>query len=154
MQNGEMMNVLRWLHLKTDEPSIKGGHLEKTMNSVTAEKRIGGTVLPPSSNQPISERFPALEEQEITLSFYAPGAQEVNVAGSFNGWQMDSTPLAHSATGNWIVRLMLRSGQYEYRFVVDGLWVDDPEALQHVANPYGGNNSVLMVPLADRAFLL
>jgi hypothetical protein len=50
--------------------------------------------------------------------------------------------------------LMLRSGQYEYRFVVDGRWSEDPRASQRVANPYGDFNSVLIVPLAVRTSIL
>ena len=104
--------------------------------------------------QPVSERFPALEEQEIILTFFAPEAREVNVAGNFNGWRPETTPLKNTGAGKWVVRLMLRSGQYEYRFVVDGRWREDPRASQRVANPYGGFNSVLMMPLAVRTSIL
>jgi hypothetical protein len=36
--------------------------------------------------QPVSARFPALEEQEIILTLFDPEAREANVAGNFNGW--------------------------------------------------------------------
>jgi len=104
--------------------------------------------------QPVSERFPALEEREIILAFFAPEAREVNVAGNFNGWRPDATPLKNTGAGEWVVRLMFRSGQYEYRFVVDGRWSEDPRASQRAANPYGGFNSVLMVPLEVRTSIL
>lgn len=97
--------------------------------------------------EPASERFPALEEHELTLTFFALEAREVAVAGSFNDWHPDATPLRNLGDGEWVVRLMLRSGQYEYRFVVDGQWSDDPRAPQRVVNPYGGLNSILTVPL-------
>jgi 1,4-alpha-glucan branching enzyme len=103
--------------------------------------------------QPISERFPALEEQEITLTYFAPLAMEVNVAGNFNGWRPDAAPLKNTGAGEWVVRLMLSSGQYEYRFVVDGRWIEDPQA-QRMANPHGGFNSVLTVPLSVRTSIL
>jgi 1,4-alpha-glucan branching enzyme len=104
--------------------------------------------------QPVSERFPALEEQEITFTVLAPEAREVSVVGSFNGWRPNATPLNNTSAGEWAVRLMLRSGQYEYRFVVDGRWSEDPRASQHVANPFGEFNSVLVVPLAVRTSIL
>jgi 1,4-alpha-glucan branching enzyme len=106
------------------------------------------------SIQPVSERFPALEEQEMILTFLAPEARQVNVAGHFNGWRPDVTPLKNTGAGKWVVRLMLRSGQYEYRFVVDGCWSEDPRASQRVANLYGGFNSVLLVPLAVKTSIL
>ena len=104
--------------------------------------------------QPVSDRFPALEEQEIILAFFAPDAREVKVAGNFNGWRPEATPLKNTGAGEWVVRLSLRSGLYEYRFVVDGCWSDDPRAAQRAANPYGGFNSVLLVPLAVRTSIL
>ncbi|MFZ0825861.1 MAG: isoamylase early set domain-containing protein [Verrucomicrobiia bacterium] len=88
------------------------------------------------------------------LTFVAPEASKVNVAGNFNDWRPEATPLKKTGTGEWAVRLMLRSGQYEYRFVTDGRWSEDPRASQRVANPAGGFNSVLLVPLAVRTSFL
>jgi 1,4-alpha-glucan branching enzyme len=104
--------------------------------------------------QPVSARFPALEEQEINLTYFDPEAREVTVVGNFNTWRPEATPLVSAGDGNWVVRLMLRSGQYEYRFVVDGQWIEDPQAAQHAANPHGGFNSVFTVPLAVKTSIL
>jgi 1,4-alpha-glucan branching enzyme len=104
--------------------------------------------------QPISERFPALEEQDITLTFFAEAAKEVKVAGNFNSWHPDATPMKSMGAGEWVVHLMLRSGQYEYRFVVDGQLSEDPRASQRMASPQGGFNSVLLVPLEVRTSIL
>ena len=108
----------------------------------------------PEPTEPISERFPALEEQEVVLTFYAPDAHMVGVAGSFNDWNPLANPLEHTADGEWSIRLMLRSGQYEYRFVADGVWADDLQSAQRMANPFGGLNSVVNVRLDDRTDLL
>jgi 1,4-alpha-glucan branching enzyme len=104
--------------------------------------------------QPISERFPAQEEHEIVLTFCAPAAKTVLVAGTFNGWRPEATPLEREGSGEWFARLMLKSGQYEYRFVVDGAWADDPQAIRRASNPHGGLNSVLRVGLDDTTELL
>jgi 1,4-alpha-glucan branching enzyme len=103
--------------------------------------------MPP--NQPISERFPSLQEQEVVLTFFAPSAKAVRVAGTFNGWRPEANPLEREETGEWATRLRLKSGQYEYRFVVDGIWAGDPKAEQHATNPHGELNSVLRVGLDD-----
>jgi 1,4-alpha-glucan branching enzyme len=95
-----------------------------------------------------------LEKQEAVLTFRAPEAKVVQVAGTFNSWRPEANPLEHTGSGEWSVRLTLKSGQYEYRFVVDGIWTDDPRATQSATNPYGGLNSVLKVGLADRTDLL
>jgi len=102
----------------------------------------------------VSERFPSLEEQEVIFTFLAPEAHAVHVAGDFNNWSSDATPLENTGSGEWSTHVSLRSGQYEYRFVVDGRWFEDPESAQRVANPYEGFNSVLTVPLSVRTSLL
>jgi hypothetical protein len=128
--------------------------VETPLKPKETRERADGKVNPQPQIQPVLERFPALEEQEITLTFFAPDAREVNVAGNFNNWRSDATPLKNTGDREWVVRLMLRSGQYEYRFLVDGQWTEDPGASQRVANPYGTLNSVLMVPLAVRTSIL
>jgi 1,4-alpha-glucan branching enzyme len=104
--------------------------------------------------QPVSKRFPAQELQEVVLTFFAPQAKAVQVAGTFNDWRPEANPARHLREGDWEVRLMLKSGQYEYRFVVDGVWTDDPEPGPTVPNPHGGRNSVITVQLDDRTDLL
>ena len=104
--------------------------------------------------QPVAERFPALEEQEMVLHHFAPEAQGVAVAGSFNGWNTEAAPMSNTGDGEWTVSLRLKSGLYEYRFVEDGRWCEDSRTTLRVANPFGGFNSVLPVPLAVRTDIL
>jgi hypothetical protein len=125
-----------------------------TMKPKTAPERTAGKDDSPPPIQPVAERFPALEEQEVIFTTLAPEAREVNVAGNFNDWRPEATPMKNTGEGEWVGRLMLRAGQYEYRFVVDGQWREDAQATQRVANPHGGFNSVLMVPLAVRTSIL
>jgi 1,4-alpha-glucan branching enzyme len=98
--------------------------------------------------EPISKRFPAEEEQPIVLTFFDPLAKNVAVAGTFNDWNSQATLMKNEGFGEWSAQLMLRAGQYEYRFVVDGRWTDDPLTSHRVPNPYGSSNSVLTVDLA------
>jgi hypothetical protein len=104
--------------------------------------------------QPIPERFPAEEEQAVTLAYFDPTAEHVAVAGTFNHWNAEATPLSRDDAGEWSVRLMLEAGRYEYRFVVDGQWTDDPRATLQVANPFGTFNAIIDVGLAVRTSIL
>lgn len=104
--------------------------------------------------QPIAKRFPAQEEQDVVLTCCAPQAKSVSVAGTFNGWRPDANPMEHTGEGDWVARLKLKAGIYEYRFVVDGVWTDDPEATDTVPNPHGGRNALLRLGLDDRSELL
>jgi hypothetical protein len=89
------------------------------------------------------ERFPNPDEGRICIGVYAPDAQSVFVAGSFNGWQPSAMPLEKQASGRWVIELTLDPGRHEYRFIVDGQWKDDPLSPAYVSNPFGGLNSVL-----------
>lgn len=111
-------------------------------------------MIQPRSIQPVAERFPALEEQEVVFTYFATEAGVVQVAGSFNGWRPEANPLVPTGSGEWSARMLLRAGQYEYRFVVDGAWTDDPRAPHRRANPFGGLNALLTVDLDDRTDFL
>ena len=75
----------------------------------------------------------------------APEAKQVYLAGSFNDWDATCRPLKQDAAGVWKTWLMLAHGEYEYRYLVDGEWVDDPACEEHRTNEYGTDNCVLRV---------
>ncbi len=82
----------------------------------------------------------------VTVRFvlFAPEAQQVSLAGTFNQWDPAATPLVRSeAPGVWTATLILPAGQHQYSFVVDGArWVADPAA-PAVDDGFGRRNSVL-----------
>jgi 1,4-alpha-glucan branching enzyme len=81
---------------------------------------------------------------QIHFKVMANGANAVSVAGTFNDWNPKGTPLSKSGDG-WDTTITLPRGRYEYRFIVDGKWLSDPNARESVPNPFGGSNSVLSV---------
>ena len=97
-------------------------------------------VVAPASTKP-ELRQPA----GVALELVEPAAKQVFVAGSFNGWKPEVTPLASQGNGRWKGDLRLTPGRHEYLFVVDGHWLPDPNARESVANPFGGRNSVITV---------
>ena len=75
-----------------------------------------------------------------------PGVKSATVAGSFNGWDLQSTPLVKDNNGGWKTTVLLPPGRYEYRFVIDGAqWFSDPGAKESVPNQFGSTNSVVTV---------
>jgi 1,4-alpha-glucan branching enzyme len=82
----------------------------------------------------------------VRFDFTHPTAKTVCVAGSFNHWQAESKTLHSSGVGHWYKETALAPGSYEYCLVVDGQWIPDPLARETVPNPFGGRNSVLIVP--------
>ncbi len=83
--------------------------------------------------------------QAVHLEFTRPGATTVCLAGTFNEWQPQATPMISLGEGRWAKGLVLPPGTYEYCLVVDGAWMPDPLAPENVPNPFGGLNSVLKV---------
>ena len=81
----------------------------------------------------------------VRFSLRMPHAEQVAVAGSFNGW---GRRIALHARGHglWTVRIPLRAGQYSYVFVVNGHQVmPDPHAEGYRPDGFGGRNSVIIV---------
>ncbi len=84
-------------------------------------------------------------EKNIEFVLHRPEARSVSVAGTFNEWNPQQTKLNKDADGVWKVTIPLKPGHYEYRFVVDGQWISDPNARDSVPNNFGSTNSVLDV---------
>jgi len=71
-------------------------------------------------------------------------ARSVCLAGSFNSWNMNGTPLSRGDDGVWRVKVTLPAGAQLYKFVVDGdQWTTDPRNPFTELDGHGGNNSVL-----------
>jgi len=87
----------------------------------------------------------AASQPTISIEFIKPGAKQVAVAGDFNDWKPERSPLIQIDNGKWVGDLNVKPGRHEYLFVVDGQWLPDPNARENVQNPFGGKNSVLIV---------
>ncbi len=74
-----------------------------------------------------------------------PRARSVRITGSFCDWSAKGLPLEHRQDGTWECHLELDSGEYEYRFIVDGAWLPDPHNTETIANEFGGANSKVIV---------
>jgi 1,4-alpha-glucan branching enzyme len=83
-------------------------------------------------------------KRRVRFSIEAPGAKEVSLAGTFNGWEARSRLLKRDERGVWSTSLTLTPGTYEYRFLVDGEWQNAPGA-EVAPNPYGTQNCVRVV---------
>ncbi len=83
--------------------------------------------------------------REFELSFTSPNATKVHIAGSFNNWNTQSTPMIKGKDGIWKIKLKLPLGRCEYKFFVDGSWIQDTANAESTNNPFGTNNSVINV---------
>ena len=81
----------------------------------------------------------------IRFSIDAPQASDVRVTGSFTGWSYEGIGLQRDEDGVWSHVVEVPAGEYEYRFILDGVWVKDPNNLESITNEYGQENSVVVV---------
>ena len=104
---------------------------------------------PEASRAAVAAAPDGLPRREVVVQYSDPGATDVRIAGDFNGWVPDrdvrSLVQAEGARRTWTKILCLAPGRYEYRYVVDGEWREDPDNPNAVPSTVGGRNSVLLV---------
>ncbi|MFD0863737.1 hypothetical protein ACFQ1M_16095 [Sungkyunkwania multivorans] len=91
--------------------------------------------------------YKAAIDEDGNAKFHLPGyldAQEVILAGSFNKWDEYAFKMNKNADG-WTLTLQLLPDSYQYKFIVDGEWMEDPHNPEKVPNEYGGYNSVMNI---------
>lgn len=72
--------------------------------------------------------------------------KKISVAGGFNGWNIDKTPLTGpNESGEYSAEVPLEPGKYGYKFVVDGKWIRDPANPDTEDNGMGDKNSVVTI---------
>jgi 1,4-alpha-glucan branching enzyme len=79
------------------------------------------------------------------FKLFAPQAKRVSLAGNFNNWNTRQLGAKKDSSGNWSVRLSLKPGRYEYKFFVDGSWVNDPRCSACVPNAFGTQNCIVEI---------
>ncbi len=76
-----------------------------------------------------------------------PEAQSAVVLGEWNGWNPDATPMKRGKDGSWSATVTLETGRpYHFRYLLDGRhWKNDEGADKTVRNPFGSEDSVLLL---------
>jgi hypothetical protein len=69
-------------------------------------------------------------------------AKVVAVAGDFNNWNQSQFLFVREG-GEWVCRVNLPAGAYQYKFIVDGNWLMDPQNPQTIYDRRGIENSIL-----------
>jgi hypothetical protein len=91
---------------------------------------------------------------EVTFTYRptrreAQTVKDVTVAGEFNGWDAFATPMTKQEDGTWAVTVPLKKGKGQWKFLVNGNWIQNMETVaerigpkpdRFVSDPYGGKN--------------
>ena len=84
-------------------------------------------------------------KRRVTFSLSAPTANEILLCGDFNNWDASAHPMKKDANGVWKKALVLAPARYEYKFLVDGEWRNDPNNDQTCPNSFGTQNNVINI---------
>jgi len=91
----------------------------------------------------------------VRVTFSMPaleGCETMTLVGDFNDWSETATPLARQADGSWQAKLDLENNRhFHYRYLVNGReWHNDWAADEYAANPFGADNSVVVLSDAEK----
>jgi chromosome partitioning protein len=77
---------------------------------------------------------------------YAPEAKSVRIVGSFNDWRpTEDCFMERGEDGTWSKMVRLPPGGYQYKFIVDDMWIADENNPNVADDSFGGRNSVLEI---------
>lgn len=90
---------------------------------------------------------PAPISNGIQFTISLPEAQSVAVAGSFNGWAVDTHRMLRQGTnGVWSVVIALPEGEHAFMYVINGkTWMAPPAAQDFVTDGFGNTNGIVVV---------
>ncbi len=83
-----------------------------------------------------------IKRRKVTFSLDAAEAGEVFLMGNFNDWNPKMHPMKADGNGIWNKTVIIPPGKYEYKFLIDGNWIEDPKNDQTCPNCFGTLNSV------------
>ena len=66
--------------------------------------------------------------------------QAILLSGDFTQWK--PVAMKKQRDGQFVVDVTVPSGTHQYKFLVDGRWVTDPDHSNWARNPFGTMNSI------------
>ena len=89
---------------------------------------------------------PRVASGSVIFAVDAPAAGSVYLTGEFTNWSREGIKIERDGDdGLWKVDVDLDPGEYEYRYIIDGVWIKDPRNVDSVLNEFGQENSLLIV---------
>jgi len=77
----------------------------------------------------------------------APEAEKVTIVGDFNNWNYAETEMKKLRSGDFKLTLKLSPDrEYKFRYLIDSRkWENDWCADKYIPNPFGGDDSVVVI---------
>jgi hypothetical protein len=97
-------------------------------------------------SDPTPDAAPACGEH--TFMYTNATAQTVLVTGSFTNWASappGALAMTSAGAGAFTLTKQLGPGKFSYKFIVDGVWLADPQNPSQENDGFGGQNSVIVL---------
>jgi len=127
----------RQIPKKTKKPGVAAN--QKKRSTSKRPVRTQGTA---RATRP-GHRVTSTTKKSVMFTLDAPSGLDVSVAGSFNDWKPQA--MTKGPGGLWRITVQLAHGTYEYRFLVDADYREDPNNPRKTQNEFGGYNSICNV---------
>jgi hypothetical protein len=113
---------------------------------VRREKAMAGQGTSVETPAPPPRREADREDRTVIFTIEAPVNADVKIAGDFNQWVPETLHFNNfHGRPAWQKLVHLAPGSYEYKYIVDGTWIPDPENDKTRDNLLGGTNSIIDV---------
>jgi 1,4-alpha-glucan branching enzyme len=86
-----------------------------------------------------------VERRRVAFTLEAPEAKRAILMADFNNWNAETHPMKKSKKGVWEKTVTVQPGTYEYKFLVDGEWQNDPKSGERCQNCFGTHNNVMTI---------
>ena len=96
-----------------------------------------------------------IKDGKVRVTFSMPpvdGCDSLSLVGDFNDWNETATPMERQLDGSWTVKLDLAANRhYHYRYLANrSEWHNDWAADEYAVNPFGSDNSVVVLTNGDK----
>lgn len=92
------------------------------------------------------KQSPTVQGNSAYFMLYDAKASRIEVAGSFNNWEMFTMFRKPDDPGMWGVRYdHLPPGEHQYKYIIDGTWTTDPENYTPTMDHEKNINSTFMI---------
>jgi 1,4-alpha-glucan branching enzyme len=85
------------------------------------------------------------KSRRIQFEYNNNEATSVFLVGDFNAWNRKKHEMEKKDDGIYRKTLMLSPKPYQYKFIVDGKWKNDPLNKMTTFNPFRGLNNLIYV---------
>lgn len=103
------------------------------------------TVGSPAAAPQVTSPGPNVTPAGVVFNHRVEGTgHQIYLAGNFNEWKPDNAQFQmkdDDGDGTWSITVKLAPGTYQYKYVVNGKWTQDPYGPDSAPDGFGGQNS-------------